>query len=357
MAEHAPASLLLEWYDEHARSLPWRIGPSIPPQQADPYRVWLSEIMLQQTGVTTVIPYFVRFIERWPTVQALASASPDELRGAWAGLGYYRRAANLHACAQRVIAQGGHFPRTAEALKELPGIGDYTGAAIAAIAFGEPVAVVDGNVERVMTRLLALETPLPKVKRQVHARLVTMVPTDRPGDFAQAMMDLGATICTPKSPSCPRCPWTGLCVARTAGTMESYPRKLPRQPRPYRHGAALVICRPSDGAIWCEARPAGGLLPSMTQVPTSDWTQGQADGFDDARHVGRIDHVFTHFSLMLDVYRRDSEAAPQSEGWWSLPGRLENEAWPSVMVKVLKLAVPELGSVIRPRKSAGSLRP
>ncbi len=347
------ASDLLAWYDRHARQLPWRVGPTDCKQgiRQDPYKVWLSEIMLQQTTVAAVIPYFQYFLARWPTVNDLAAASDNDVRAAWAGLGYYRRAANLHACAKVVAARGGHFPQTAAELKDLPGIGDYTSAAIAAIAFGEPVAVVDGNVERVVTRLFRLDTLMPKVKRQVWEKVNALVPGDRPGDFAQAMMDLGATICTPKNPVCALCPWKDGCAARHTGDMEAYPVKAPKKNKPRRKGAALVVVR-SDGAVWCEQRPSDGLLPGMTQVPTTHWSYEPAPSFEQAEPVGSIEHVFTHFALTLDVYRREGDAPPSNNGWWSTPDAVREEAWPTVMVKVLKAALPELGATIRPKKQS-----
>ena len=344
---------LLAWYDRHARKLPWRIGPDDGRggKRQDPYKVWLSEIMLQQTTVAAVRPYFERFTARWPNVSDLAAASGDDVRAAWAGLGYYRRAANLHACAKAVAELGGSFPQTAAELRALPGIGEYTSAAIAAIAFDEAVAVVDGNVERVITRLFRLDTPLPRVKRQVSDIVRELVPEDRPGDFAQAMMDLGATICTPKNPACALCPWEGACEARTAGDQASYPVKAAKKDKPHRRGATLVVVR-SDGAVWCEQRPADGLLPGMTQVPTTPWTQGSPEPYDAAEPVGSIAHIFTHFSLTLDVYRREADTPPSVEGWWSPPDRLPQEAWPTVMVKVLKAALPDrLSASIRPKKA------
>ncbi|MFK7793599.1 MAG: A/G-specific adenine glycosylase [Devosiaceae bacterium] len=346
------AGQILSWYDKHARALPWRIGPTASKagKRQDPYKTWLSEIMLQQTTVAAVIPYFEKFIVRWPTVQALAAASDDDVRAAWAGLGYYRRAANLHACAKVVAYEhGGKFPTRARELKNLPGIGDYTSAAIASIAFGEPAAVVDGNVERVVTRLFRLSDPLPKVKRQVGEKVTTMLDVARPGDFAQAMMDLGATICTPKNPACSLCPWNSACKAFEAGDMEAYPVKAPKKEKPKRLGAALVVVR-KDGSVWCEKRPDGGLLPNMTQVPTTQWSAEVSSPYQDAERVGTIEHVFTHFALTLDVYRRDSDTAPTPDGWWSPPDRLANEAWPTVMVKVLKAAVPKVATGIRAKK-------
>lgn len=359
------ASDLLAWYDRHARPLPWRIAPdrSKAGERQDPYKVWLSEIMLQQTTVAAVIPYFTNFIARWPSVSDLAEASDDEVRSAWAGLGYYRRAANLHACA-RLMARdyGGKFPQTAAELKDLPGIGDYTSAAIASIAFGEPVAVVDGNVERVFTRLNRFDTPLPKVKRDVAHKVSALVPADRPGDFAQATMDLGATICTPKNPTCSLCPWNESCAAFKTGDMERYPVKAPKKVKPRRFGSALVCVRQSDSAVWCETRPDGGLLPNMTQIPTTDWLNAECppalgDPYPDAEHIGAIEHVFTHFALTLQVYRQVyrqvGDGAPQGvEGWWSPPAKVTQEAWPTVMAKALKLALPELSTKIRPKKKS-----
>lgn len=355
------ASDLLAWYDRHARLLPWRIPPtqSKAGQRQDPYKIWLSEIMLQQTTVAAVTPYFENFTARWPSVSNLADANDDDVRSAWAGLGYYRRAANLHACARAVAGEhGGAFPQTAAELKELPGIGDYTSAAIASIAFGEPVAVVDGNVERVFTRLYQIDTPMPKVKRDVAAKVDMLVPLDRPGDFAQATMDLGATICTPKNPACSLCPWNGNCAAFKAGDMERYPVKAPKKVKPRRFGSALVRVRNSDGAVWCETRPDGGLLPNMTQVPTNEWVKAESlpalgDPYPGSDHLGAIEHVFTHFALTLQVYRQiEDESADQGQGWWSPPHKVTQEAWPTVMVKALKLALPELKSKIRPAKKS-----
>ncbi len=317
----------------------------------DPYKVWLSEIMLQQTTVAAVIPYFNAFIQRWPTVEHLANASDDDIRAAWAGLGYYRRAANLHACAKVVSSEhGARFPQTAHELKKLPGIGDYTSAAIASIAFGEAVAVVDGNVERVTTRLFQLSTPMPKVKEDVRAKVSAMLDAQRPGDFAQAMMDLGATICTPKNPACSLCPWNTSCEAFKAGDMLDYPVKAPKKAKPHRRGAALVVVR-DDGAVWCQKRADTGLLPSMTQVPTTDWSPQEPLPYCDADLVGVIHHVFTHFDLTLDVYRCHGQQPPSADGWWSAPEKLAEEAWPTVMVKVLKAALPERGSAIRTKKT------
>ena len=267
---------LLAWYDLHARTLPWRVGPA---QRAagrlpDPYRVWLSEVMLQQTTVAAVKGYFERFTHRWPTVQALAAAPEAEVMAEWAGLGYYARARNLIACA-RVVADefGGQFPRTGDELVKLPGIGPYTAAAIAAIAFDRPETVVDGNVERVMARLHAIEEPLPAAKRRLAGLAARLTPPERPGDHAQALMDLGATVCTPKSPSCGACPWAGDCAAHKKGLANVLPRRAPRAARPTRHGIAY-IARRADGAWLVERRPSRGLLGGMLGWPCSEWGGG-----------------------------------------------------------------------------------
>jgi A/G-specific adenine glycosylase len=272
----APA--LLAWYDRHARVLPWRTGPAdrAMGQRPDPYRVWLSEVMLQQTTVAAVRDHFRRFTDRWPTVEALAAAEDAEIMAAWAGLGYYARARNLIACA-RAVAQDhqGRFPATREGLLTLPGIGPYTAAAIAAIAFDEPATVVDGNVERVMARLHDLHTPLPAAKPALSALAARHTPQDRPGDHAQAVMDLGATICTPKSPACGLCPLRGPCLARQNGTAALLPRKQPKKPQPLRHGLVYVGRRP-DGAWLLETRPPRGLLGGMLGFPGSDWSDAPA---------------------------------------------------------------------------------
>lgn len=352
---HAPrlpsiAELLLPWYDRHERELPWRTPPDAIARgvRPDPYRVWLSEIMLQQTTVAAVRDYFAKFTGKWPDAAALAAASEDDILKAWAGLGYYSRARNLKKCADAVAAEhGGQFPRTSEALRALPGIGDYTAAAIAAIAFSEPIAVVDGNVERVVTRLFAIETPLPEAKKQIRALTQDLTPTERPGDFAQAMMDLGATICTPRRPACLHCPLRDDCRALDAGDPERFPVKPPKKAKPVRRGAAYVLAR-SDGAILLEKRGDKGLLAGMTQVPTTGWT-ARADGATDTSAAplrsanwvacGTVAHVFTHFELRLDVFRAGGHVAPETNQWWCAAGDLDGEALPTVMKKVLGLAL------------------
>ena len=269
---------LLAWYDRHRRVLPWRAKPG---EAIDPYRVWLSEIMLQQTTVKTVGPYFARFVARWPDVGALAAAPLDDVLRLWAGLGYYARARNLHACA-RAVAERGGFPRTEAELTTLPGIGRYTAAAIAAIAFDDHAVPVDGNVERVVTRLFAIEEELPAAKPEIQRLAQTLAPDARAGDFAQAMMDLGATICTPVKPACVLCPWMEDCAARRRGDPQTFPRKAPKREGKLRRGAAFVAVR-ADGCVLLRSRPPKGLLGGMTEVPTTDWSHD----FDDKRCTER----------------------------------------------------------------------
>lgn len=343
---------LLSWYDRHHRVLPWRVTPSEQTRgiRPDPYRVWLSEIMLQQTTVEAVKSYFTAFVARWPNVRAMANASEDDILRAWAGLGYYSRARNLKKCADLVATRyGGKFPGNAAALKELPGIGDYTSAAIAAIAFGENAAVVDGNVERVISRLYAIDTPLPAAKPQIRALMAEMTPSDRPGDFAQAMMDLGATICTPRRPACAICPVNDNCIALATRDPEEFPVKAPKAEKPIRTGAAFVAMS-GDGAIFLRKRKGEGLLAGMTEVPGSPWT-ARIDG--DAtvnaapfpaswKPAGSITHVFTHFELRLSVYRAENVSERlAANGWWSAPDELAGEALPTVMKKAIAAAVPD----------------
>jgi A/G-specific adenine glycosylase len=343
------AARLLSWYDRHHRELPWRVPPRDLAKGArpDPYRVWLSEVMLQQTGVETVKAYFSAFVEKWPTVEALAQASSEDVMKAWAGLGYYSRARNLKACADRVAATGGRFPDTEAGLRELPGIGAYTAAAIAAIAFDRHAAVVDGNIERVVCRLHSIATPLPKAKAEVRDHVARLTPTARPGDFAQAMMDLGATICTPKRPRCMLCPLRQDCDATASQNPEYFPVRLPKPEKPLRRGAAFVAVR-GDGAIMLRKRPEKGLLGGMTEVPTTGWT-ARIDG-DTApsaapftgnwKKVGRINHVFTHFSLELDVFSTETKDPAPTGHFWSLPGDISGEALPTVMKKAIEAAIP-----------------
>ena len=337
------ARRLLAWYDVHARVLPWREVPGVMP---DPYRVWLSEIMLQQTTVQAVKGYFERFLAQWPDVGALASAPLDDVLKAWAGLGYYARARNLHACAKEVAQHhGGRFPETEAALRGLPGIGPYTAAAIAAIAFGGRHAAVDGNVERVITRLHAIETPLPAAKADIRERAQALVPSVRAGDFAQAMMDLGATICTPRAPDCGRCPFAACCEGRKSGIAETLPRKALRKERPVRHGTAFWIER-GDGAVLLRRRPERGLLGGMMEVPTTAWGAPPAKPEREAPLAahwnalsGEVHHSFTHFDLVLIVWRArhvmDGALRDNGDYRWVMPGDLSGEALPTVMRKVV----------------------
>jgi A/G-specific adenine glycosylase len=342
---------LLAWYDRHRRKLPWR---ALPGKTPDPYRVWLSEIMLQQTTVKAVAPYFARFIARWRNVRTLAAAPLDDVLKLWAGLGYYARARNLHACAQAVVERhDGHFPASEAELAALPGIGPYTAAAIAAIAFGLRAAAVDGNVERVVARLFAVEDELPAAKAQIRRLTQGLVPAERTGDFAQALMDLGATICTPKKPACALCPWIEHCAARRRGDAESFPIKTPKREGRLRRGAAFVVTR-ADGFVLVRSRPPKGLLGGMTEVPTTAWTHDFDEGgaLVEAPRLARakpkwrrlpgiVAHVFTHFPLQLVVYCASVAAnspAPTGMRWVPLAD-LPGEALPNLMRKVLKHAL------------------
>ena len=351
---------LLSWYDEHHRELPWRVGPreAAAGARANPYRVWLSEIMLQQTTVEAVKPYFRAFLDRWPDVTALAAAAEEDVMKAWAGLGYYSRARNLKKCADLVASvHDGRFPDSEDGLKALPGIGDYRAAAIAASALGRRSAVVDGNVERVMTRLLAVDTPLPEAKKAVREALRHLVPGDRPGDFAQAMMDLGATLCTPRRPSCMLCPLRSDCAALQAGDPERFPVRGPKAERPLRRGAAYVAMRP-DGAILLRRRPDRGLLGGMSEVPTSAWS-ARADGDSTPRAAplaadwiptGSISHIFTHFELELSVYRAAvADFAPPPGHRWARLEDIHDEALPTVMKKAIEAAIPGATRKRRPQ--------
>lgn len=341
---------LLVWYDRHRRSLPWRAEPG---EAADPYRVWLSEIMLQQTTVAAVKPFYLRFLERFPTVEALAAAPVEAVMQAWAGLGYYSRARNLHACARAVVERhGGRFPPTEAELLKLPGIGAYTAAAVAAIAFDERAAAVDGNVERVMTRVYRTEEPLPQARAQVRALTGALVPADRPGDFAQGLMDLGATICTPKRPACALCPWMRPCAARAAGLQEAYPKKVRKAEGQLRRGAAFVVLR-ADDAVLLRTRPPSGLLGGMAEPPTSEWAPDYAparamlDAPLEARWTrlpGTVRHAFTHFPLELTVFlAKVPRGTPAPDDMrWTPRAALAEEALPGAMKKVLAHALGAL---------------
>jgi A/G-specific adenine glycosylase len=316
------AEVLLAWYDVHARILPWRVAPQdrAAGVRPDPYRVWLSEVMLQQTTVAAVRDYFRRFTDRWPTVADLAAAADAEVMGAWAGLGYYARARNLLACARAVVAEhGGVFPATRDGLLTLPGVGPYTAAAIAAIAHDEPAVVVDGNVERVMARLHAVEVPMPGAKPALVALAAAMTPAHRPGDYAQAVMDLGATICTPRNPACGICPWSGECLARQQGIAADLPRKTAKPEKPTRDGVVWVAIRRGDGAVLLETRPGRGLLGGMPGFPGDGWdgAGGMAPLTADWAEAGAVRHTFTHFHLSLTVRVAEvaDDAVPRRGGF------------------------------------------
>lgn len=354
-----PAQLLLNWYDKNHRILPWRVTPDDRRSGVinDPYRVWLSEIMLQQTVVEAVKPYFLKFTTLWPDIAALAQASEDEVLRGWAGLGYYSRARNLKKCADIVATQlNGRFPETVAALKQLPGIGDYTAAAIAAIAFNRPATVVDGNVERVISRLYAIDQPLPAAKKPIRQYMQSLTPGCRPGDFAQAMMDLGSMICTPKRPNCPLCPLQENCTAFKQNNAELYPIKAAKKVRPVRYGAAFVAIS-EHNSILLRKRPDKGLLASMAEVPGSDWVTEPDDApipavahatttdhapFDaDWKLCGTVNHIFTHFELRLSVYSaKNIHINVTNNGWWVPVPELPHEALPTVMKKAISAAIP-----------------
>lgn len=336
---------LLAWYDGHARALPWRVGPAARAAGArpDPYRVWLSEVMLQQTTVAAVTGRFERFVARWPTLADLAAAEDAEVMGEWAGLGYYARARNMLSCARAVVAgHGGRFPDSAGALAGLPGIGPYTAAAVAAIAFDRAETVVDGNVERVVARLFAVETPLPEAKPELRALAARLTPAVRPGDHAQAMMDLGATICTPHRPACALCPVAGFCAGRRSGIAADLPRRRPRAARPVRLGHAYVARR-ADGAWLLERRPASGLLGGMLGWPGSEWSDDPAPApplaADWQRLEAEVRHTFTHFHLRLAVHVAEvaSGACPR-HGEFVPPAAFRPGDLPTLMRKVFDLA-------------------
>jgi A/G-specific adenine glycosylase len=349
------SAALLAWYDRHRRKLPWRAAPG---EIADPYRVWLSEIMLQQTTVKTVARYFAKFFARWMNVHALAAAPLSDVLSAWAGLGYYARARNLHACARVLVERhDGQFPRSEEALRDLPGIGPYTAAAIAAIAYDAPATPVDGNVERVVARLFAVSEPLPGAKTELQRLARALTPRRRTGDFAQAMMDLGATICTPKRPACALCPWMEGCAGYGSGNPVMFPQRKEKREGSLRRGAAFVALR-EDGFLLVRTRPAKGLLGGMTEVPTSDWSADfdEARASEDAPHFHfparsracewrriqtPVRHVFTHFPLELSVYwsRVPARARAPAGTRWIACSKIDEEALPSVMRKVVARAL------------------
>ena len=331
------AGLVLDWFDRNARQFAWR-----PPVGAarDPYHVWLSEIMLQQTTTQHAAPYFEAFTRRWPSVEDLAAAPDEDVMRAWAGLGYYARARNLLRCARIVAARGG-FPATAQGLRALPGIGPYTAGAVAALAFGERVAAVDGNVERIFARLLAMEGAWAQEKKRIGDEVARLVPAHRPGDFAEALMDLGATVCTPAAPGCARCPVSSLCLAHQQGNPGRYPIKPVKPVRPVRYGHAFVLSR--GGNVWIVRNPPRGLLGSMPVLPSGGWQEGEAPdpvppAPGDWQQAGEVRHVFTHFSLRLTVWSAQARSLPDGEGRWAKPG--DDLGLPSVFAKALALVYP-----------------
>lgn len=308
---------LLSWYKKHKRDLPWRVKSGVKP---DPYKIWLSEIMLQQTTVQTVKPYFEKFVRRWPTIQGLAKASQEEVLAVWAGLGYYARGRNLHQCAQIVVSRyKGKFPQTLDELKNLPGIGAYTAGAISSIAFGKPCAAVDGNVERVVSRLHAIKTPLPDLKKEVgpHAQRLVELQPENSSNTVQALMDLGAMICTPKSPRCGLCPWELYCQGKALGIADQLPVKTLKKLKPTKHGLVFIIRNP-EGRVLLERRPQKGLLAGMAGLPTSQWQKNKssvktdwpdflkATGKAELNACGRVYHSFTHFDLILNIFELES---------------------------------------------------
>ena len=334
---------LLVWYDRHGRSLPWRVEPGEMP---DAYKVWLAEIMLQQTRVATVAPRYRAFVERFPSLQTLAAAPLQDVLAAWAGLGYYARARKLHQCARRIVQQhGGVFPRSMDALLALPGIGAYTAAAVAAIAFGQRQSAVDGNVLRVMARLYGIHTPLPKAGKELAARAAALVPARRAGDYAQALMDLGATVCTPRKPDCPACPWRSSCQAHAGGEAHLLPKRVARPERPLRQGAVFWV-QNRHGQVLLRQRPEDGLLGGMMEFPGTQWHSGAQANAEDwhtetpfharwSRLEGHVSHGFTHFRLHLTVYAaRVTKRAPPPHMRWVALDALHREALPSLMRKV-----------------------
>lgn len=341
------SSALLAWYDSHRRRLPWRYDPGTPP---DPYRVWLSEIMLQQTTVVTVIPYFEKFTKLWPTVHALADAPLDDILLAWAGLGYYARARNLHKCAKEVVDRfGGMFPSHEDDLRSLPGIGAYTAAAVSSIAFGQPSTPVDGNIQRVMARLHGVATPLPDAKKELASIAAVYTPEKRPGDYAQALMDLGATICTPRNPQCLICPCHTLCDAAQNGDAESLPKKRPKPQKPTRYGRLFWLEWP-EGDVLIRRRPESGLLGGLWEIPSTEWSTEKRSDMEApcvlgisvpktivwSRAEGVVKHTFTHFHLELEIYRGVARRGKKPKGHWVDIHQLDQFALPTVMKKVVR---------------------
>ncbi len=337
---------VLDWWDRHRRSLPWRAAPGQP---ADPYRVWLSEILLQQTTVRTALPYFERFAALWPRVEDLAAASLDDVMRAFAGLGYYSRARNMHACAREIARRGGAFPQGEAELRALPGVGAYTAAAIAAIAFDRHASPVDGNIARIMTRLRAIDAPIARARGAIAAAAAALTPADRPGDFAQALMDIGATICLPRNPDCPACPLRPACAGAATGQPQAYPRKESRKARPQRRGAAF-FAQASDGSILLRVRPPEGLLGGTVELPGTPWSVDFAP--DEAESAapfpapwrlapGPVEQAFTHFSLRLNVYVAHLPGKPPAHDgcFWVARREIARLALSSLMRKAVAHAL------------------
>ena len=327
------STLLLDWYDAHARELPWRSAPGTPPP--DPYRVWLSEVMLQQTTVAAVKPYFAAFTARWPSVEALAAAPEEEVMAAWAGLGYYSRARNLVKAA-RAVAELGGFPDTEGDLRALPGLGAYTAAAVAAIAFERRAVVVDANVERVVARLFAIAEPLPGARKAIRAAADAITPQARAGDFAQGLMDLGATVCTVREPRCLLCPLSGRCEGRRTGDPARFPVKPPKKAKPLRRGRAFWTAR--EGAVWLVRREGAGMLGGMRALPDDGWSaRGDGSGGPAGDPLGLVRHGFTHFDLELSVVETEHIPSPEGE-WWPLD-RIGEAGLPTLFAKAARLAL------------------
>ena len=334
---------LLRWYDEQGRSLPWRVRPEDRARgvTADPYAVWLSEVMSQQTTLAHATPYWKKFLAAFPAATDLANADRDVVLSMWAGLGYYARARNLHKCAGVIRDEfNGKFPTDEKSLLKLPGIGPYTAATIAAICAGEATNIVDGNVERVISRIFAVEEALPKAKKTLRDLAATLVRADRPGDYGQALMDLGATVCTPKNPQCEICPWSAWCKARGRGDETAFPKKIKKKAAPIRYGYAYVLM--SEGEFLVQQRPDKGLLGGMLGVPTSEWGVKPSDHSAapmrrNWQRAGEIKHVFTHFELRLEVFT--AEAEQRFEGEWTL----DRSGLPTLFKKVVAAAMKSTG--------------
>lgn len=349
------APKVLAWWDRHRRSLPWRAEPG---ESVDPYRVWLSEILLQQTTATGAAPYFRDFVARWPNVEALAAAPIEDVMQAFAGLGYYSRARNLHVCAQTIAASGGRFPDDEAELRALPGVGPYTAAAVAAIAFGKPASPVDGNIARILSRVFGFATPIPNNRAAIDAAARSVTPIGRPGDFAQALMDIGAGLCRPRNPECRRCPLDDDCLASASGDPETFPGRLEKKARPLRVGAAFYAPR-ADGAFLARRRPPRGLLGATMELPGGAWAEGDVQdvGPEAApfparweRLPGHLEHVFTHFTLRLALFGAPAPGEDAPAGFvWIAPADLPQAGFSGLMRKAAESA----GRLYRPKADGG----